>query len=653
MFYREIMDKVLAFILICACVGVDYVLTYPEYSDPSKELPVIGLGEIKCKYSGLGSLSSTRSVRQVRSESCAVPPTECSSSKYRSYDGSCNNLENPGWGMPDTPYGKLLPINYADGISKLPVSSTGDDLPNVREISTAAFPDKLVEDPKWNLNAQQWGQFVAHDMSLTASGVSADGEPAVCCSNGQFGPDATTNPICAPIHVPANDSFHAPYGTQCLNFVRTGSTRDRKCTPEDSAAIPVSVVTAYMDLSLVYGNTESEIQKLRSFQGGKMLTDFRGGQEWPPQEASPTKACAGAESDNEPCYMTGDSRMNQSPHLAILHILMLREHNRLADELAEINPGWSDEKVFQEARRINIAQNQHINYYEYLPIFLGYNNMVRNRLIYPDAEGYVNDYNSNVDPSVSDEHATAAFRHFHTLIRGYLHLMKEDRKLAAYTRLSDWFDRPIMLEVSNFFDELTMGFTAQPQSASDQFWDSETINYLFRHSKAVGTDLRALDIQRGRDHGLGTYTEARAICGLPVPRTFDDMKEYISEENVEVLAVLYKDVKDIDLVVGGSLENNVPGTEAGPTYLCLLTEQFYRTRVGDRYFYENGDSEIAFTPSQLQSIRKGASMARILCDNTRIQNMQQQAFELINDGNPLLPCNSLPAIDLKLWKEES
>ena len=51
---------------------------------------------------------------------------------------------------------------------------------------------------------------------------------------------------------------------------------------------------------------------------------------------------------------------------------------------------------------------------------LGYENLVKNKIIYPGARGYVNDYNPQVDPSVLDEHATAAFRHFHTLIRGYL-----------------------------------------------------------------------------------------------------------------------------------------------------------------------------------------------------------------------------------------
>lgn len=63
--------------------------------------------------------------------------------------------------------------------------------------------------------------------------------------------------------------------------------------------------------------------------------------------------------------------MNQNPQLTVLQIILLREHNRIADSLQSLNPHWSDEVTFQEARRIHIAEIQHINYYEYLPILLG------------------------------------------------------------------------------------------------------------------------------------------------------------------------------------------------------------------------------------------------------------------------------------------
>jgi len=76
--------------------------------------------------------------------------------------------------------------------------------------------------------------------------------------------------------------------------------------------------------------------------------------------------------EKEPTIVfTGDQRLTEHPQLTVMHTLWMREHNRIARFLKNLNPTWSQETVFQESRRIVIAEMQHITYNEFLPALIG------------------------------------------------------------------------------------------------------------------------------------------------------------------------------------------------------------------------------------------------------------------------------------------
>ena len=90
-------------------------------------------------------------------------------------------------------------------------------------------------------------------------------------------------------------------------------------------------------------------------------------------------------------HFKGDVRANEHWNLVLMHTVWMREHNRIAGLLFYMHPDWNDEKLFQEARRIAIAEYQHIVYGEWLPVVLGSDSMSKYGL-WPLSEGYSDAY---------------------------------------------------------------------------------------------------------------------------------------------------------------------------------------------------------------------------------------------------------------------
>jgi peroxidase len=116
----------------------------------------------------------------------------------------------------------------------------------------------------------------------------------------------------------------------------------------------------------------------------------------------------------------GDSLAREMPGLASMHAIFVREHNRICTKIQTIKPLWNDERIYQEARRIVGAEFQSIVYREYLPILLGQCFTIT---------AYGTTYQPNMDPSVTNEFATAAFRFGHSMIQGTIGILSNREEL--------------------------------------------------------------------------------------------------------------------------------------------------------------------------------------------------------------------------------
>ena len=169
-------------------------------------------------------------------------------------------------------------------------------------------------------------------------------------------------------------------------------------------------------------------------------------------------------------------------------------------------------------------------------------------------------------------------------------------------------------------------------------------------SSFVG-DLSAINIQRGRDHGLPSYNHFRMACGLGKAESIDNFTNINAAQRERVRLAYNDNVDDVDLFVGGISETPLPGSILGATFTCILVKGFENLRIGDRFWYERNDSYTGFTMGQLNAIRN-ATLARVLCDNSDgIQRVTPSVFLERSAVNDLTDCYKLNVVNLNEWKE--
>ena len=608
--------------------------------------------------------------------------------EVQTLDGSGNNVAHPAWGRAGTNYSRVTAPRYADGRSA-PVGG-----PNTRFIS-----NRIINDVNQNVFSERrvsqwgnvWGQFLDHTMGLRAEA----GETANIPFDSADPLETFTNTLG---YMPFVRSQAAP---------GTGITNPRE---------QINTEDSYLDADAVYGPTTARLEWLRegpvdnnmANNGARLLLaggylprrDSRGDPTTAPAMATDGRLLA----NPNKAMVAGDVRANENIALTATHTLFAREHNRI---VASLPNTLTQEQKFQIARRVVIAEQQYITYNEFLPAM---------GVSLPRYTGY----NPNVNANLTNEFATVGYR-AHSQIHGDVAEIETDT--ARYSAADLDAMRNAGAEVTVDGTEVTVGVPlgvgffnpdlvpllqegpllkaigGESEYNNDEMIDNQLRSVLFQVPVSGNPtcldgptmpqcfngvlDLGAVDIERGRDHGMPSYNQLRAAYGLAPKTSFQQITGEASESfpadplltpgneindpnsldfirltdidggPVAVgasdgatrgvrrtplaarLKAIYGSVGNVDAFVGMISEPHVPGTEFGELQKAIWTKQFQALRDGDRFFYGN-DPGLSAIQWQY-GIDFHHTLAQVIASNTDFSTSQ------LNGNVFLVPDDDLPA----------
>ena len=180
---------------------------------------------------------------------------------------------------------------------------------------------------------------------------------------------------------------------QCIQFTRSSPSYQKLDCSNQARREQLNMATAYLDLSHLYGTSQAENILLRTLTNGQMKTSPGVLPNRPYLPKSTSLQCSLDTNQTMKCFDGGSSdiRLNSNTPLTSMHTLFLRQHNRIATNLALVNPQWSDQRLFDETRRILIAMYQHMVYNEWIAATSG-----RFSQEIPTPIGFGTNYNNTV-----------------------------------------------------------------------------------------------------------------------------------------------------------------------------------------------------------------------------------------------------------------
>ena len=486
-----------------------------------------------------------------------VTPDQCpaNASRFRTPDGSFNDLGDPDMGMAGTRFGRNVALDKA-----FPEPMPGLMEPNPHVISrTLMRRGEFVPATTLNLLAASWIQFQTHDWF----------------SHGREPVDTIE------VDLPEGHAWHE-------NPMRVPRTRQDPTRTDQDAHLPPTYVNSeshWWDSSGIYGSTPEKQRRVRSFQDGKLVVE---------NGRLPVDVSTGT-------AVTGFSE-NWWVGLGMLHTLFTLEHNAICDALKAAHPQMDDDELFGTAQLVNSALIAKIHTVEWTPAIVAHPalkvgmrvnwwGLMGERLHRLVGRVGSNEEISGIPGSPADHHGApyqlteefVSVYRLHPLLPDVLevHNVEDDRLLAAAP-----FADVILKNAEGFVTgEVTPGdlfysFGVQHPGAVCLHNYPQWLQDLTLPD-GVRLDMGAVDIIRDRERGVPRYNEFRRQLHLPPATSFDDLTA--NPAWARELEEVYGDVERVDLQIGMHAETPPKGFGFSDTAFRVFILMASRRLKSDRF----------------------------------------------------------------------
>lgn len=360
-----------------------------------------------------------------------------------------------------------------------------------------------------------------------------------------------------------------------------------------------------IDINQLYGLDEDTTALLRTHEAGRLKSQLVNGGEFPPylctedgerkKEFKDLRVLRFDRLNTEQrgrLFAMGSDRANGQIGFAMLTVLFLREHNRLADTLTREYPSWDDERLFQTARNIVTLMVCKIVVEEYINHITPYH------------------FRFTLDPDLSARLACSPWHRqnwasiefnlvyrWHGLIPSALRVGPDELPLVETL-----FNCPLLAE---------HGLARTMEDASLQ--RAGRIGLFNTDAALLPVELDG--INEARAVRLAPYNAYRRHLRMPPVRSFNQIS---GDSRVsQGLRELYQSVDDVDLYVGAFAEQpGSPTTILGPLLTKIIAIDAFSQALTNPLLAPRVLNEDTFTPLGLRTVRRTRTLSDIVHRNS-------------------------------------